>query len=206
MRRTWDRLGPVSGILFVVLMVVATIISGNLDVDPEDPGAALARELVESSDEQDASSTLSMLGLFFFIWFAAHLRDRLRRAGDAAEWIVSVFWAGALLFGAGFLINGLSQASLSAVEDYGTDVAAAKALVAIWWDSTILAGPGMAALGAAAAIVILKFGVLPRWLGGLAVLVFLGGFMPWIGIAVLALWVLAVSIALLIERQPATAG
>jgi hypothetical protein len=59
-------------------------------------------------------------------------------------------------------------------------------------------------LGAAAAVLILRFKLLPRWLAPLAVLLFLGGLAPWIAVPVLALWVLVVSIVPLVKagEQP----
>jgi hypothetical protein len=43
-RRTWGWLGPISGILFVVVATVAVIVVGDMgDIDPDDPAREIAR-------------------------------------------------------------------------------------------------------------------------------------------------------------------
>ncbi len=69
------------------------------------------------------------------------------------------------------------------------------------WTVLVL-GPPVAAFGASAAVLILRFKLLPRWLGALAVLVFLSGVVvPWMAGVVLALWILLTSIVLLVEER-----
>ena len=204
-RRVWGWLGPASGILFVAFLVVAVAIGeGDPGVDPNDPAERIARRLAADSDDNQLAFTFFGLATFFFIWFLSHLRDRFRRVGDEGEWLVSVFWAGGLLSVAVFLIQGLVQAAQFSIDDYGRDIQAAKALFALQWNSATLLGPPVAAMMGAAAIVILRFGILPRWLGWLAALSFVTAIvMPWIPF--FALWVLLVSIVLLVEgRRSAT--
>jgi hypothetical protein len=209
-RRAWGWLGPVSGILFVAFLVVAVVIGeGDPGVDPEDPADQIARRLAADSDENELALPFFGLAIFFFIWFLSHLRDRFRRVGDEGDWLVSVFWAGGLLSMAVLLIQGLVQAAQFAVDDYGADVQVAKALFALEWNSALLLGPPVAAMMGAAAVVILRFGVVPKWLGWFAALTFVGAILlPWIPL--FALWVLLVSIVLLVELRGmatrATAG
>ena len=87
------------------------------------------------------------------------------------------------------------------VQDYGQDTQVAKTLFVIGWDTVRVLGPPVAAFGASAAVLILRFKLLPRWLGALAVLVFLSGFAPWLAGVVLALWILLTSIVLLVEER-----
>ena len=51
--------GPVSGILFVILLIVA-FVSGSVDVNPEDSAATIAAELEEKRDGRS-----DFFGLFF---------------------------------------------------------------------------------------------------------------------------------------------
>ncbi|MDP8992825.1 MAG: hypothetical protein M3N31_07230 [Actinomycetota bacterium] len=206
-RRVWGWLGPVSGILFAVLLVAALATGpGDPGVDPDDPAGEIAGRLVEQSDDNRVSFVLFGLALFFFIWFLGHMRDRFHRVGEEGRWLVSVFWAGGLLVGAAFLVLGLVQAAQFAVDDYGADVQAAKALFALGWNAAAVLGPPVAAMAGAAAVVILRFGVLPTWLGWVAVVSFVAAIVaPWIPVFVL--WVLLVSVALLVEhRRPAPAA
>jgi len=177
------------------------------DVDVDDSAAKIAAALEQSRDGAEAAFPIFALSLFFFVFFLAYLRDHLQRVGEEGAWLVSALWASGLLFAAMFLVQVLVvQAGQFAVDDYGTDTQVAKALFALGWNSFFVLGPPLAAFGASAAVLILRFKLLPRWLGALAVLVFLGGFVPWMGWALLALWVLLASIVLLVqERERATA-
>lgn len=207
-RRAWDLLGPLSGILFVVFLVVAfSIAPTDPGADPDDPAVQIAARLAEQSDDNELSFPFFGLGIFFFLWFLSYLRDRFRGVGEEGNWLVTVFWAGGLLSAAAFLMQGLVQAAQFSIDDYGGDVQAAKALFALGWNSILLLGPPVAAMVGAAAVVILRFGVLPKWLGWLAVLAFLAALAaPWMPVFVL--WVAVVSIVLLVElvrRDPAPA-
>jgi len=201
-KRAFGWFGPVSGILFAVLLIVAFVVFGDgPDVDIDDSATKIAAELEESRDGASASFPIFGLSLFFFLFFLAYLRDHLRRVGDEGAWIVSVLWASGLLFAATFLLQGFVLAAEFAVDDYGADAQVAKALFAMSWNSVLVMGPPLAAFGAAASVLILRFKPLPRWLGALAVLVFLSGFVPWMGGPVLGLWVLLTSIVLLVQGR-----
>jgi hypothetical protein len=199
-RRAWGWLGPASGIVFSVLLAVAIGLVGDADVEADDPAERIAQELTEMSDENELSFVLFGLGLLFFIFFLGYLRDRLRAVPAEGQWLVSVVWAGGLLFSAVYLMLGFAQAAQFSIENYGGDVQAAKAIFAFSWNAILLFAPPIAAMTGAAAVLILRFGVLPKWLGWLAILAFLAGLVaPWIPI--FELWILALAIVLLIEER-----
>ena len=200
-------IGPVSGILFVVLLVVAFAISGDiLAVDPEGSATEIAAQLEEARDGSSGFFGLFVLSIFFFLFFLAYLRDRLGRVGEEGAWLVSVLWGSGLLFAAMLLLIGSVQSAQFVVHDYGPDTQVAKTLAVLGWELMLVLGPPVAAFGASAAVLILRFKLLPRWLGALAVLVFLSGLAPWMAPVVLAPWVVLTSIVLLVEGRKPTAA
>lgn len=199
--------GPVSGILFVVLLGVAFATGSAANADPEGSAVKIAAELEAAQDGGSAFYGLFVLSVFFFLFFLAYLRDRLGRVGEQGAWMVSVLWGSGLLFAAMALLIGSVQAAQFVVSDYGPDTQVAKTLAVIGWDNALVLGPPVGAFGASAAVLILRYKVLPWWLGALAVLVFLSGLAPWMAPVVLLPWVLLTSIVLLVEAsKPPTAA
>jgi hypothetical protein len=202
--RMWDRLGPISGILFMACLVGGIIAVSGVDTDPSNPAEEIARELADNTDTQGVSFILFGLSLVFFIVFVAYMRDRFEGVvrGGPGHWLVAVFWGGALMYGAAFLMQGFIQVAQASFDDYGSDVQVAKTLAVLSWNGLSLLTPGIALMMAAAAALILKAGALPSWLGWLAALGLLASPMPWI--PVFALWVLATSIYLLASGRETT--
>lgn len=90
----WERLGAATGIVFVILGVVAYVITGQ----PPQPGDA-PPEIVgfhaENRDALTAASYLWGIAGIFFLWFLGSLRSYLRRAeGDTGRLSAVVFGSG----------------------------------------------------------------------------------------------------------------
>jgi hypothetical protein len=201
-RRTWGWLGPVSGILFVILLVVGVILGGDMgDIDPDDPAREIARELTDKHDDIMLSFIFFGIAIFFFLVFLGYLRDYFGRVAPEGTWLVSVFWAGGLAFVAGYLIQGFAQQALFVIDDYSKDPVMAKTLYALGWNSIALLAPGILAMAGAAAILTFRHRLLPTWLGVVSILVFIGAVAPWIPL--FPAWVLLTSIVLLVRMRRA---
>ena len=198
----WERLGALSGIVFVVLLVISGGIAesnDDADLSPESPSAEIAREFVDQGGQDEVGVLVAFVGLIFFFWFLAYFRLQLQQSEGEGGWLHSVAYGGGLV-GAGMLLvlGGLDLATTS-VSNYGPDTEVAKALFALTWNSIWLIAPPLIALTAAASVVIIRFGALPKWVGWVGIVVAVSLFMPWIGIVGFMLWVLIVSVVLLIR-------
>ena len=103
--RTWRAWGALGGILFVILFVVGN----RLSVLPSsDASPGRYRAYFGSSDHRAQIGVvwfIESLGLFFFLWFVASLRERVRGAegdgaNDEASMLATVVLVGGALFGA----------------------------------------------------------------------------------------------------------
>jgi hypothetical protein len=125
---------------------------------------------------------------------------QLRRTEGPEGWLSTVVLAGGLLSAGALLIWVNTLLGLGAIEDYGTEAAAARALAALSWDgTTTLVAPFALLIGATAAA-ILRDRTLPVWLGWfslLAVIPFVIPSVSWMGLFVLALWIPIMSVVLL---------
>ena len=166
----WDRVGALSGIAFVALLVASIVVSDpNRDaeqaVGPEQASASLARTLAERREATRLGAYVGLLSVFTLLWFLAYLRRHLRRAEGEDGWLASVAYGGGLVF-AGVMATGVGyQVAMGVLEDYGADAPVAKALVVLTWDHLAVAAAPVAALVGGASAVGLRFDALPRWLG-----------------------------------------
>ncbi|MFQ6030567.1 MAG: hypothetical protein ACE5Q6_24100, partial [Dehalococcoidia bacterium] len=83
--RIWDMVGPLTGIVFVVLLGLSEGIVGSLRdaVDGSITGtsaAEAANVLVDRRDQVQTGSYIGLFGMAFFFGFLAYFRSRLQRA------------------------------------------------------------------------------------------------------------------------------
>ena len=197
----WDRLGPLSGVLFVVLVVVGNLLPGEPPDFLDDPDT-IAAFYVDNAGEIMLGMSLALISLLFLVWFLARLRHRLAADEDGQGQFNVVAFGGGLvatsMLAAGFSLNALG--ALRADED--GELSADLAVVFSDGSSVLmgLAGPiGMAVLLAAFAVVVLRFRGFPAWFGWLSALMALVGLVPpvsWTLLLAFPVWVLIASILL----------
>ena len=215
----WRRIGGAAGILFVVLFLVGAIgLQGDTPMTT-DPPAEVREYLADNGTRYLTGDFIISIGFVFGFWpFLSALRSLLGQAeGEPRMWsryaligglvatvfgaLSSLFWGALALGGADVADDSLTRTFMHA-SDYG-------------FSGITFA---FAAFVVASSLVILRTGVLWRWLGwaglvdGVALVIGSAwtidgdpegplAFLGFIALIVLLLWVLAVSIAML--RLPA---
>ena len=202
--RTWAIVGPLTGIVFVVLLVLSVGISGSVRDDIDDSitstsSAEAANVLADRRDQVRIGSTIGLFGLLFFFGFLAYFRSRLQQAEGEGGWLTSMAYGGGLVSAAVMLVFISLDLATTAVSDYGPDTQVAKTLIALQWRYLWVLAPPMIAFTLGASLVIVRYAALPRWIGWIGFPVAVTLFIPWIGFPVAVAWVLVVSIALLIQ-------
>ena len=201
--RIWDIVGALTGIVFVVLLIISVAftpgIRDDIDSITSTPAAEAANVLVDRSGQVKIGSFIGLFGYFFFFGFLAYFRSRLQQAEGEGGWLTSMAYGGGLV--TAVVLMGFVSLDLAttAVEDYGPDTQVAKALIALkWWYLWVLAPP-MIAFTLGASLVIVRYAALPRWIGWIGFPVAVTLFVPWFGFSVAMAWILVVSIVMLIE-------
>lgn len=201
----WDRLGALAAIPAVVLWVIAVILYEEGAGRPDD--AAAAEYLSFYQDNTNAilgAATVFMFGLLFFIWFLGVLRRRLDHAESRAGHLTPVAFASGMATAIfGFLLwvpdfsAGFNESEL--------DPASAKTLAYAGEGNFIAAELTGALFVLTVSLLVLRTGLLPRWIAWIGFLLALVMFVPFIGwaglIFVFPLWLIAV--ALLLWMRPA---
>jgi hypothetical protein len=206
---TVARLGGIGGILFVVLFFRSYLTPPDTPVPTSGPQDVVAY----FSDRQDGillfNGVLLIFAAFFFLWFLGALHGVLRSVEGGG--ISSVALGGGLVFItlmlAGAAVEIVHPATLARFENFQADAQLGFLSLALsgWMYRFALAG--MSVLIAAASVVVLATGVMPRWLalvGFVAALLALLRFLIPLGGIVGLVWVLVVSVLMLVGRAGRT--
>jgi hypothetical protein len=205
------RLGGIGGILFVVLFFRSYLTPPDTPLPTSGPQDVVAY----FTDRQDGillyNGVLLIFAAFFFLWFLGALHGVLRRVEGEGGGISSVALGGGLVFItlvlAGAAVEIVYPATLARFENFQADAQLGFLSLALsgWMYRFALAG--MSVLIAAASVVVLATGVMPRWLalvGFVAALLALLRFLIPLGGVVGLVWVLAVSVLMLVGRAGRT--
>lgn len=160
-----ERLAPLAGALFAVLMVVGVLVAGSpLDTD------ASAEEVIKHYDDgKFFIGILALaLGAILFMFFAATLRKHLAASGP--DWLAALAFGGGIIFTVGLTGFASSQFALLDAADKKT-LGAAQALNIIDNNNFPPAVIGLCILLLATAWHVLSSGSLPRWIGWVSLMI-----------------------------------
>jgi hypothetical protein len=196
------RWPPLTGVVFVVLIVLAFLIGGDTP-DFDDSGEEVISFYTDNEGSQFVSAILGAYAALFLVFFASVLRGELRRGEEGPGVLSTISFAGALLLAVGGLAFAGFTFTLADLADESPDPGAMQALNALNSEFFFPVAVGIAAFLIGAGIATLRGGGLSRWLGWVAIVIGVLAVTP-IGffafLAALA-WVLVVSIML--AREPA---
>jgi hypothetical protein len=197
-------LAPLTGVLFVVLTVVALILGGE-PPDADDP----IREVVEFWVDNDTAlmigSVLESLGAVALLFFSASLRRVLRRREDGAGVLSVAAMAGGIVAAAGIAVDAAIRFAAADLAD-DVDPVVTQTLNAMWADFFFPMVVGMATLILATSLAALRTRFIPVWLAWIGILICIALFTPagFVAFAVGGLWILILSV--LLWRQESAAG
>lgn len=219
MNLNWERWGRAAGAAFVVLTIAAFVVGG----EPPSVGDPVEDVVSYYGDRSqiEASSVLFVLGLGFFLWFAATLANNFRERGEGRVGM-TVIGAATAFVTVQVVVTGLNAVTAYSVAalDEG---AIAKAFFDLQWTLDVLAAVPSLVFFLAVGMGLLRTGMAPRWLAmaalGLAVLFALrttnwasDGFWSPTGeylfvlIPLVSLWILVASVLLVRSSTAAEAA
>jgi hypothetical protein len=197
----WTRLAPLTGIVFVGLLILTFAIGGGTP-GVHASGAKVISYYKAHHSRQMASAFFGALGVVFLLFFAAAVRSYLRRI-EGVRGLAALGFGGAVLLGVG----GASFSALgwSLADARNTlDPSGAQALNVLSNDFFWPFAVGVAVFGIGYGLAIALGGALPRWLGWVAVVLGIVGVTPGSFFAFLTLmaWSLVVSVLLYRRGSP----
>ena len=209
--RSWERYAPLTGVVAVVLWIVGTFLLEK-DDRPEGQDTAQFVAWVEENDTAIIAGALVFgLGVVFFVWMLGSLRSALFAAEGGTGRLATIAFGSGIATAISMMFTFLPHAQ-AAFDVDDTSATSTDALVhmgdAFFGGVELFAIP----LTVATALVILRFGALPRWFAwfSLALALVLVIFpIGWLGVIVgLPLWTLIASVLLYLRPvgEPAPAG
>jgi hypothetical protein len=184
-------IGPLTGILFVVLVIVAFVVGGETP-GTDDSTREIVDFYVDNDSEQAIASAVLALASVAFIFFVGTLRRALRAAPGDEGGLSTVTALGGLTMAIGASIfAGIGFTLGDAADDL--PVAAIVTLNALNSDMFFTLAVGTAVFNLGLALAILRHGGLPRPLGWLALAVGIvaltpGGFFAFLATAIVIVW------------------
>lgn len=166
-----QRLAAASGLGFVLFILLAIAFQGGSAPDYDAPVAEFTTYARDNQDEIQLSSVLIGLASFQLLWFAGYLRGQLGRGEEAARGFTRlshIVFAGGIVGATGLVLSAsVTAASVSLPDDTSADIVRALYQLSLW--PFAVASVGLAAMLYTAAFLILRLGMLPRWLGVVAI-------------------------------------
>ena len=196
MSRGNEWLVPLTGVAFVVLVIVALVIGGE-PPSADEPAQEIVDHYVDNKSSIQIGAFLSAVAGTLLVFFFGYVRKVLRAAEGEGGVLSLLVVVGAAIIALGAAIDGtISFAIAEAAEDI--EPASVQTLQALWDNDFLPFALGSQVLWFAAGISIVRHGALPRWLGWVAIVFGVASLTPIGFFAFLAgaLWIVVVSIML----------
>jgi len=202
-KREW--LVPLTGVLFVVLLILSFIVGGE-PPDADEPVQEIVEHYVDNDVEIWVATGIGGLAMLSLLFFGAYLR-RLLSAAEGPGGMLSalVLTATAIMAVGGAIDATISVALVEAAED--VDPVAVQTLQALWDNDFVPIALGIELLFLSVGLSILKYGALPKWLGWVAILLAVVGLTPvgFVAFPLGGLWLIVLSIVLAVRARNAGA-
>lgn len=170
-----ERWAPIGGVVFVVLMVVGSMLVGDVP-GPTAPDHEVAAYLADSRNHTRniIGAHLWVVGALVFLWFLTRLRSELRTAEGGTGALSNLAFGAGVAFTAVWMASAAVFASVAyAIEFHDASVSDPDLVRVLPLLGRLLLLFGGASAGVlvlvATAVVILRTGVFARWLGWLAI-------------------------------------
>jgi hypothetical protein len=200
----WERLAPLTGVAFVVIVIVGFIVGGDT---PGAHASALKADAfyTKHHDKQMAAAFIVMLGAAFLPFFASSLRRALDWSGGTGR-LANASFAGGIIATAGFFL--LSTVHIALADAAGkTTPQATQTLNVLDNNDFIPMAGGLGVLMFASGLAILRYRALPRWMGWAGLIIGIAIFTPagFFGFLASGIWIIVAGIVLY-RRSPAPDG
>ncbi len=172
----WERYGAAAGLVFVILVLIASFLPGESPPAIDDSAREIAKYFHGHSGAIQAGAFLSGLAGIAFLWFLGSLWSRIRRPEETRRLATIAAGGGVVTLGlvlVGFAMNATIALRLTSLGLLGARFFYTLSTVVI-----AMASFSLAVLVIATSVAAIRAKVFPVWLG-------------WLGVVLGVLWVVA---------------
>src|SRR5687768_9256768 len=163
-----DWLAALTGVGFLVLVIVGIAVGGG---EPPDPSDEPIQEIINFYDDNTdsiwISSIIQVWAGTFLVFFGGYLRKVLRAAEGEGHMLSAVALAGTVILALAAAIDATINVALAEAVDNVEDLepSAVQALSILWTNDFLPFALGVQVFLLAAGISVVRHGALPAWLG-----------------------------------------
>ena len=205
MNRSTDWIAPLTGVAFVVLVIISFIIVGE-PPSADDQVEEIVDHYIDNKDSIQIGAFLGTVAATLLVFFFAYVRKILRAAEGEGGMLSVLPLAGAVIIALGAAIDGTIQFAIAEAAD-DIEPTSVQTLQALWDNDFLPFALGTQVLWFSVGLSIVLHGALPKWLGWVAILFGIASLTP-IGFFAFLLgivWILVVSIMLTMQARGGSA-
>jgi hypothetical protein len=196
-----QRIGALTGALFVLLAIAAFVVGGETP-DTDDSAAKIVAFYVDNDTEQIVAALLLGWASVALLFFTGTLRQHLGRSGRDSSLPFAVLLGGAMIAVGATVFAGLTFALGDAADDM--PAAAVVALNTLNSDLFFPLAVGVAVFNLGLGLAVVRHGGLPRALGWVAIVVGIAAVTPLGFFAFLATGLVILVVSVLLAMRAGT--
>ena len=196
---------PLTGIAFIILMIVGFIVGGE-PPDASSPPEEISQFYIDNDKRLTAAVVILVAATIALVYFASYLRTVLDRGEGENGLLSRVAFIGAVVFAVGGAIDGTILVAISEAVDE-LDPTQVQTLQALWDNDYVPLMLGIILFTLSSGLSIVLHKSLPAWLGWTAIVIGVAGLVPvggWVAFPGAGVWILIVSVVLLISEGKAS--
>lgn len=197
-----ERLAPLSGVVFFVLIVVSIFVNSGSTPDASSSAAKISAYYLAHRSDIQTGDIIIVISAVFLVWFTASLRSAVWQVEGGAGRLASLILAGGILVAGGvWIMLGLDFAIADQIKSAHLAPVQVKTLFVLSNDVFFPLLGGFGLLMLASGIGVIRTRALPVAFGWVALLFGLVCFSPIGFFAILAsiIWIVVVSILLYVR-------
>jgi hypothetical protein len=203
MKNDREWLVPLTGVVFIVVVIVAFALGGE-PPEAKEGGQKIIDHYADNKDSIQISAALATLAGALLIFFFGYLRKVLRAAEGENGMLSLIAFIGAAIVATGIAIDSTIAFALADAAD-DIEPAAAQAVETIWDNDFLPLALGSTVMLLATGISVVRHGALPKWLGWIAILLGVVSLTPagFVGFLGAGVWILIASVILSMRARAA---